>query len=109
LSCSEPRGYMLVGVQDASMGRGAAYGEQQDAWGCRGDAKGEEGLQAEDQTQGAWFPRAGAACPAPEMQDCTEYEVSHTYRNTDSERECARVRGTSADHFYCIASLGLGS
>ena len=37
-----------VGVQDASMGRGAAYGEQQDAWGCRGDAKGEEGFQAED-------------------------------------------------------------
>jgi hypothetical protein len=42
------------------MARGAAYGEQQDARGCRDDAKGEGGLQADDQTQGAWYPRAGA-------------------------------------------------
>jgi len=42
------------------MASGVAYGEQQDVWRCRDDAKGEGGLQAEDQTKGAWYPRAGA-------------------------------------------------
>jgi hypothetical protein len=41
LSYSEKPVPTLVGVQDASMARGAAYGEQQDARGCQDDAKGE--------------------------------------------------------------------